>query len=624
MKRGGLDWLLVAGMAELALAGGTAALDIYRVGGEGEPRPAVGTFHQLSWDQLSSMEGLDAQALAAGVLRPYFLTPDQNIALTSVARGAGPYVQVNAHSYSVTSTSSTLVDADPASFYEWIETASTWNQQHRIAMNLGGVFQVNRIRLFTPHGGHYPDRLDIAASPDFVNSNDLALTGELVARVRENVRDTLEVGFRPVRVRTLDLLLYRISGKAVTLAEIEVYGQGYIGESSYVGALIDLGEPAIWGQIRWSGRKDPGARIWVQSRAGRDLDPNVYWRFTGRGDERSDLAVGGEPLDAAAYAQLKSGEAAPITYDTRNWSFWSAPYEVADSSGAAIRSPGPNSVLQLRVDFLNTVREGGEVRFIEFTATRPPLAERVVGEIYPPDVPLGATPQLTYAIRPTIRAQHSGFDEVEIAAPFGVEGVDTVKVGGVPVAFTWRVERADSTRFSVRLPRHLGSADSGVGVEVVFRSPVLRYGTAFDGWVRDSGRPAELPQPINPGDASVELPSGTLAVRTSFGDRLLGGLRVEPAIISPNADGANEEIHFSFDLLQVTAGAVLRLELFDLSGRRVRTVHSGAQLSGRFDFSWDGRDDQQLRVQPGIYLYRLAVRADQGEDHRSGTVAVVY
>jgi hypothetical protein len=264
------------------------------------------------------------------------------------------------------------------------------------------------------------------------------------------------------------------------------------------------------------------------------------------------------------------------------------------------------------------------VRFIEFSATRPPLAEEVVGEIYPAAVPLGETRQFTYAVRPTIRAQYSGFDQVEIAAPFGVAGVDSVKIGGVPVALDWRLERPDSTRFSVRLPRHLRAEDSGVVVEVVFRSPVLRYGTAFDGWVRDSERPGELPQQINPGDAAGHLPSQTLAVQTSFSGRLLGPLRVGPGIFTPNGDGVNEETHFSFDLLQVTGEVPLRLEVFDLSGRLVRVVYAGSQQSGRFSFSWDGRDEQRRQVLPGIYLYRLAVRAAKGQDQLTGTVAVVY
>ena len=171
---------------------------------------------------------------------------------------------------------------------------------------------------------------------------------------------------------------------------MEVYGVGYAHQASYVSPFIDLGEPAVCGATSaGAAARIPRARVWIQSRAGKDLDPNVYWRFTGRGNEVTSLDEEGQPLDATDYLFLKPGEAGEITYDIDNWSFWSSPYTFADSSGTAIASPGPNSVLQLRVDFLPVGSEGGELEFIEFSATKPPLAEQVLGEIYPPEVTLG-------------------------------------------------------------------------------------------------------------------------------------------------------------------------------------------------------------------------------------------
>ena len=172
-----------------------------------------------------------------------------------------------------------------------------------------------------------------------------------------------------------------------------------------------------------------------------------------------------------------------------------------------MRSPAPNTVFQLRVDFLPTIHDGGELEFIEFSATRPPLAEDVVGEIYPPEVELGEVVQFTYAIAPTIRAPHAGFDQIAISAPFGLVGVDTVKISDVPVAAIIEIERPDSTLFSVRLVRAIRQ---------------------------------ELPE------------------------------------------------------------------------------------SGHFSLSWDARNGGGKLVSPGLYVYRLAVEAENGDDQQSGTIAVVY
>ncbi len=198
-------------------------------------------------------------------------------------------------------------------------------------MDLGGVFHVNRVRLFTSESGRYPDKLDVSIdlgvqTKDSVSGYGAArVGGDLAFRLSENVQDTLDVSFPLALARSLGLLLYRISPKAVKVAEVEIYGKGYINQAFYVGSFIDLEEPAIWGDIRWQGRKDPEARVWIQSRAGKDLDPDVYWRFTGRGNEISQFHEQGKTLDRRAYNRLKTGEAGGGNDDTANWSFWSAP-----------------------------------------------------------------------------------------------------------------------------------------------------------------------------------------------------------------------------------------------------------------------------------------------------------
>lgn len=630
--------LLAAALGFAALAAGTGgAVEIYRLGGEDVPRPTQAGvhFHQLSWSDFEEEQSLDAGALAAGVLRPIFLTPATNIALTSADRRGGPYVRVSGvASYSITDLSKNMIDADRATFWEWVEgiqsrfTGQRYLETRRITMDLGGLFFVNRVRLVAAESGLYPDKLDVTADLGVQKKDNVSgygaarLGGQLVFELPENVQDTIDVRFPPALARSVGLLLYRASPKALRIGELEVYGVGYAHRASYVGPFIDLGEPAVWGDIRWRGRKDSRASVWIQSRAGNDLDPNVYWRFTGRGDEITSLDAAGQPLDAADYLFLKPGEAGEITYDIDNWSFWSSPYAFADSSGTPIASPGPNSVFQLRVDFLPVGSEGGEVEFIEFSATKPPLAEEVLGEIYPPEVALGEIASFRYAIQPIIRAQHSGFDAVEIAAPFGVASVDSVQATGLD-SFAVHIA-PDSLRFSVALfpPRTAG--DSGGVVEVFFRAPVLRYGTTFRGWVRDTQRPLELAQSINRGNAANEIASEVLTVRTSISRRLLDDLIVQPKIATPNGDGINEQIHFSFKLLQVTQQVPLRLAVFDLSGRSLRVIHDGQQPSGGLRFSWDGRDESGAQVPPGLYVYRLSVEAEKGGDQRAGTIAVVY
>jgi hypothetical protein len=47
------------------------------------------------------------------------------------------------------------------------------------------------------------------------------------------------------------------------------------------------------------------------------------------------------------------------------------------------------------------------------------------------------------------------------------------------------------------------------------------------------------------------------------------------------------------------------LEIFDLLGRRVRTLTSGSRSAGHYSVDWDQRDDLGQRVRPGVYHYSL-------------------
>jgi hypothetical protein len=53
--------------------------------------------------------------------------------------------------------------------------------------------------------------------------------------------------------------------------------------------------------------------------------------------------------------------------------------------------------------------------------------------------------------------------------------------------------------------------------------------------------------------------------------------------------------------------ADIRLVVYDLTGRRIRTLVRGVQQPGRYSVVWDGRDETGRDVASGIYLYRLEV-----------------
>ncbi len=84
------------------------------------------------------------------------------------------------------------------------------------------------------------------------------------------------------------------------------------------------------------------------------------------------------------------------------------------------------------------------------------------------------------------------------------------------------------------------------------------------------------------------------------------GLDDRPAItrITPHAGAPGADIAFA-----VPASGRIALDVFDVGGRRVRTVEDGPREAGAYTASWDGRDASGRLVAAGVYFTRLATDA---------------
>ena len=422
------------------------------------------------------------------------------------------------------------------------------------------------------------------------------------------------------------------------IAELEVYGEGFAPAASYSSRILDLGGVSSLGQVRWRERKDPGVKVEIRSRSGADADPVRYWRLTGRGEERSYRDERGRLLTREEYEGIVLTEQAGTSHDADNWSYWSAPYTAG--SAADFASPGPNRYVQFQVRFENSGFSGGEMTHLEFEATSPPVARQVVGEVSPPLAVAGRETGFVYAFRPAFTAarsgeEESGFDRFDLSTPGELTGVDSVRVNGDPVPCEAWVDGSidpvacgnasvpfPGPRVALRLPR-METTDSGKVVEVFFRARVFRFGTVFDGVVSDTGRPGEVGQAVAEGDATFALDSNSLSVGVELSGSLLQEVAASSPVVTPNGDGVNDEVSFQYTLLQLADAQAVTVDVYDLSGRRVRRVYEGLEASGRGERLWDGRGTDGP-LPPGIYLFRVQVDADSRRAERSGVIHVAY
>jgi hypothetical protein len=110
------------------------------------------------------------------------------------------------------------------------------------------------------------------------------------------------------------------------------------------------------------------------------------------------------------------------------------------------------------------------------------------------------------------------------------------------------------------------------------------------------------------GETGANLPSGSAKVV------------VEPVLPTANALAQNCPNPFNasttirFELPEIAA---IRLVVYDVAGRAVRTLGRAYYAPGRHAVVWDGRDEEGRPVASGVYLYRLeAVDRGSGETMR--------
>jgi hypothetical protein len=145
--------------------------------------------------------------------------------------------------------------------------------------------------------------------------------------------------------------------------------------------------------------------------------------------------------------------------------------------------------------------------------------------------------------------------------------------------------------------------------------------TRFDLFIEDSDRGVR--QSVDPGDASDLAESRSLSVRLPVSADLLHGMRATPAVITPNRDGVNDELHINADLINVLELRPFVASIHDLSGREVWRSES-EHVAGPIELLWTGNDTSGMRVPPGIYLLRIEIAGDGRRHSVTEIVRVAY
>lgn len=552
-----------------------------------------------------------------------------------------------------------FVDGDLATFF----SAHSYYDPHEFyTIDLGVPAPVDRFAFYPPEGRdaltQEPYRPNFAfAKYELSGSLDPAgVAAEegthyrpldvLLSSVDLNTEAVVQIEFPLQYLRFLRIYFFPDDGRFYTkfaLAELEVSGQGFPPQAIWTSQVIDLGQEVNVGRVRFGASRwrragnqiaaapdaPPSAQVEIKS--GLDPTPTGYHGY----DDIGQLVE----VPQSAYERLKQriwpwdppavGWRGPIIDDADHWSFWSPPLR---HSGQRPRVPS-GRYWQVRLT-LTTETLWDFTRLdslaIEYS---PRLAERIVGEVAaaddlrPPshiaEVPAGQPIELVCDLRAEVAAGQAGFDAVRLTLPgagalLGVEmghplqpvAADSVvsEPDGLAIYLPEPIRAGAAQTLRLRLATSLYTASGAVQAEVFARSG------------------QHLPQQVEGGDASDALGTDQLRLVASGRalDGVLGNVAVRPTAFTPQGDGINDHVTIEYTLFRLLAAAEVELEIYALDGRSAWRQALGAQLSGRHQATWNGRDEKEQLVAPGLYVVQVRAQTDYGQWARERSLAVVY
>ena len=199
------------------------------------------------------------------------------------------------------------------------------------------------------------------------------------------------------------------------IEKLQIFGEGFLPTVRYISPIVDMGTPANWGQLRWAqelvGQADK-AQMQIRTRSGDDPSPLSYTRkqvglrnaepIPFSVEDPSQPLLRDEFLDLPLRGgQTDAWERGLVRDDLANWSPWSPPYGIeagTSEAGTPILSPSPRRYFQFRVDFLSDdLGSAFVLKDLSFDYTSPPLADRLVGEVFPRQVPAATDISFVFA-----------------------------------------------------------------------------------------------------------------------------------------------------------------------------------------------------------------------------------
>jgi hypothetical protein len=394
------------------------------------------------------------------------------------------------------------------------------------------------------------------------------------------------------------------------VGEFQVFGQGRPAQVKLVSPVIDLGDQWNITSLEWQAEIPEGAAFRVRSRSGDQIEELTTY-FDNKGKE----------ITQRRWDKLIKSFRGPVVTSLvpgAGWSAWSEEYTV---TGSLFRSPSPRQYFQLDVELLSDEPEAG-VLLEQLTVNYSrPLAATAVGEVVPAMAEPGIEQEFSYFLRSQVPNGGSGFERIVLQSSVPMQ-LHQVLIDGQSVEPL--IEAGDAADDELELRLVLPEPVRGESLaELRFAATIFQNNTRFRAFLERGKGQAEVRQRVDPGNAAPDSLAGTDIVSLPVDAELIVNLAVGTAF-TPNGDGVNDVLRFSFDVLKLLAARPVRADIFDLQGRLWRRLGTEAGTAGHYTLEWDGRDEGGRLAPPGIYLVHLEVGGDARSQTAVRAVGLAY
>ena len=621
----------------------------------------------FSWNDLVQVRAQIDDQSSPGSVQIRGFTPDENIIASLDWSYGKPNDLVSEGSAALWDNSAaknpmslTIIDGDGATGTDDIfKTAGVDQDGRTFFLDLGSRVPADSLVFFPRQEGTYANGKPF--SDDFVRKHRISMNDgltysneqplfTLLRDIPVNPNSIFAMKFPQQFIRFVQLRVG--SRNPFEIAEIELYGNGFVPRATYRSDVINLGDVSNYGTISWAQRAlelvgeelvDLGdseqTSVTVRMKTGQDDSPLVHFEKVIDAETR---AVSQAVVSKADYNSLSSSLKGDIEDDSDHWSPWSLPLE----SGQLIPLPSPRPFFQLQIIMESeSVTQTIRIDSLTIEHSLPPAAA-VVGEISLADDPNpsadigvidkddavvlasidgGEEVLFAYDIRATIsNTSQNGFDALRIDTPTPARFVG-LEMGEPLLAVQPDEIRENGDNLEVIFTSNKITFDNNIPMRIFFEGSTVVFGTIFTGTVWDT-QSEILGQPVLEGDANFNVSTNSLRValtQKSVGE-IVRGVEFNPRVFTPNGDGINDAIEIEYTVIQISEPKPIKVAIYDLAGNLVRVLAKRDQIGGIYTETWDGRNEGGDAAPPGSYLVLLEVESGIGNFKRIGVIGVAY